>query len=255
VPPRPGSATPSSRTPTTVRAHEHRRADQAAERELPLRLVDEDGELKSEQHEEGRVGREVEHAPERDGAQPRVGLEGVVGEPAEVEPGYHRRQDAGDVGLLGGDVGAVSEQHREEDGERRVVQVPQDADFQRAGDDADHDAAGGGQEELEDRVRRGERAADRGGHRHPVDDQGGRVVDDRLALREELHPRGGADPAERRGRRERVGGRDDRAEDERRLPAQPGNDGVRHQGHHRPEQQHEEELEVVQGAPTLRSAP
>ena len=110
----------------------------------------------------------------------------------------------------------------------------------------DRHAARRAVEELEHGVAERERALDRRDERDAVGDERGGVVDHRLALDEQPHPVGRPDPRERGRGRDRVGRPDDRAEHERRLPAHPRHDRVRHDGdddhrdEHEPDRQQRE---------------
>ena len=81
------------------------------------------------------------------------------------------------------------------------------------------------------RAERGERPGHDRGDRDAIEHEPGPVVDEALALddRDEL-PRD-AEPARDRGRRERVGGRDDRAQHERAAHDRPSTNVVRDDRH------------------------
>ena len=80
--------------------------------------------------------------------------------------------------------------------------------------------AGGDADEFERGAAEAEGAAGGDADRDPVEDQGGAVVDHRLAFDQQPHPLGGAEAAEDRGRGDGVGGGEDGAEHRRLGPAQ-----------------------------------
>jgi hypothetical protein len=103
---------------------------------------------------------------------------------------------------------------------RGVVDAAADLGDQVTDDEPDRDPAGGGADELQARFAEGEAAADRGGDRDLVDDEGAGVVDQALALEDvdgaPRHP----ESAQDRARGDRVGRRDDRPQREGRGPGQ-----------------------------------
>ena len=108
---------------------------------------------------------------------------------------------------------------------RRIDQVGEPADREPGGDAAEGDA-----DELQGGVAEAEGAAGRDPDRDPVEDEGGAVVDHRLAFDQQPHPFGGAEAAEDRGRGDGVGGGEDGAEDRRLGPAQLRDEGVGDEG-------------------------
>ena len=195
--------------------------------EVSLSVSTISGQLQAEQDEEGDLEAEDEHAPEGDGAEADVGVERARRLVAAVDAGDDGGEDAGDVQLLGADVGAVGGQDREEDRERR----------RRSGGGSTRSETtptasptamppSGDADEFERRAAEAEGAAGRDPDGDPVEDQGGAVVDHRLAFDQQPHPLRGAEAAEDRGRGDGVGGGEDGAEDRRLGPAQPGHQGV-----------------------------
>ena len=84
----------------------------------------------------------------------------------------------------------------------------------------DQDPADGAQQQLAGGLDERERSGDGGGDGRPVEDERRRVVDERLAFHDRDAAPRGAEPARDRRGRDRVGRRDDRAEDERRSPGE-----------------------------------
>ena len=75
-----------------------RRVDERQPHRFLLDTAQDGGELLAEQDEEQRLQQEDQHAPERDGLQPRRGIrEDPRGPPALVEAVGDDGQDAGDV--------------------------------------------------------------------------------------------------------------------------------------------------------------
>ena len=96
--------------------------------------------------------------------------------------------------------------------------LAQPGDEHEEGEADEHAAAGRADEveaDLDDRHAAGEEG-DRGAQR----DQGGGVVEQRLALEDRHDPPRQADPLRHRGRGDRVGRRDDRADRDRGRPAE-----------------------------------
>jgi len=206
-------------------------------------------QLEAEQDEERDVEAEDEHLPERHRAQARVGVEHLVRVPAEPDAGCDGRQHPREPELLGADVCAVGEQDREEDRQRNVRQAAVGAHADPGDGEADRDAAGGRGDEVQRGAGELERARRDRGHRHAVGDEGGGVVEHRLGLDGKRHALGDAEAAEHRRRRHRVGRRKDRAQHERRRPAQPVDDRVRDHryGAHRHEHEGERQRHELPG--------
>ncbi len=114
---------------------------------------------------------------------------------------------------------------RSESLRRREDAVGEVADREPGGD-----AAGGDADELEGGAAEAEGAAGRDPDRDPVEDEGGAVVDHRLAFDQQPHPLGGAEATEDRGGGDGVGGGDHGAEHRRLGPAHPRNGGVGDEG-------------------------
>ena len=100
-----------------------------------------------------------------------------------------------------------------------------------------------------------------GHHRHPVEDEGGAVVDQALALEDVDDPARDRLAAGDRGRRDWVGRRHDRAERERRRPREVVDHGVRHdrdgrrRPDHEPDRQHEMARRSARGRAGWRRTP
>ena len=107
--------------------------------------------------------------------------------------------------LLGGQVGRVGGGERDRDLDRRVVEPLADLGDRPADGQPDGDPTDGAEDEVGAGVQEGEAAADDRGHRGGVEDEGGAVVDQALALddRDDL-ARGAVAPGDR-GRGDRVG--------------------------------------------------
>ena len=111
-------------------------------------------------------------------------------EPAEVEAADDGGEHAGDVRLLGGHVGGVREQQREQDRQRAVVELAQHADLDQPAARPIATPADRGDDEVQRGVGDAEGARDRRAERDPEGDERGRVVDHRLALHEQADPLG-----------------------------------------------------------------
>ena len=212
--------------------------------------VEDDRELQADEHEEQRVGDEDEDLPDRGAREARLHLKDARGVPAEIEAGAHRGEDARDAGRLSRQVGEVAREQRDRDRRRRARdpadrlrhQVADDETDDDPRDDPDHEARAG----LEEAERPGEHGRDR----ELVGDERGRVVDEALPL-DDRHdaPRDAHLPRDR-CRRERIGRRQDRAEDERRGPGQADDvvrddgDGAR-SGEDQPEREQRDRPEVA----------
>ncbi len=156
---------------------------------------------------------------------------------AQQQAGDHHREHSGAVDLLGRHVGDERRDQRDAGVDDRVGHAAAHTADDEEQQQADGHAPGGGEQEVQADVEHGDLVAERdGGARAPDRDggpqghQGGRVVEQRLALQDRDDPARDADAAGDRGRRHGVRRRDDRAEGERRRPGHVRDDVV---GHHR----------------------
>ena len=215
------------------RRHGRRVADDRAGRQ-PADAVHHAGQLQPDEHEERGVEDEDEDLPHREGLDAGRRRDELGRVPPQVDPRRHGGEDGRDAQRLGRQIGEVRRHQRDRDLGRRVVERlahPGDDEADRepdrhADDRVEHEApAGLGQREA---------AADHGGDGELVGDERGRVVEQRLALDDrQIAPR----RAHARGdgrRRDRVGGRHDGAEHERRLPRHAVDDLVGDDGDPRP---------------------
>ena len=182
--------------------------------------VDHGRQLQADEHEQGRVEEEGDDLPDRGaldpggrGGQPR-------GQPAHVDADGDRGEHAGDADRLRRQVGEVGGEEGDRDLDRRVVEPPAHGGDHGADRDPDRDPAGDHDDEVAARLEQAEAAGDHGGDGELVGDQRGRVVDQALALDDGHDPARHPEPAGDRGRGDRVGGGDDRAEHERLRPAE-----------------------------------
>ena len=193
-------------------------------------VVQDDGQLQSDEHEHEAVDEEVDDRTRRRCRCSRPsGDSDARGAPPGDEPGGHGREHPADADGLGRRgtprSGAMSE--------RTISSVGSPVRRQAAGhEDADDDAderspptptttndtlASSGRERAGDDRRDGD----------AVGDQRRRVVDQALALEDRDDPARDAEPAQDRGRRHGVGRRDDGAQGERRRPLQRRARGAR----------------------------
>ena len=146
--------------PQHPHAHHHRRDQQrvaAQRREVAvLDALDDRRDLQPDQDEQQPVEQERGRVPERERAQARARFDDVERAGADVQAGDDRREDAGDVQLLGRHVGDERRQHGQRDVQRRVGDEPPQMGEDPAGGEPDRDAAGGDPDELE--RRRGRRS-------------------------------------------------------------------------------------------------
>ena len=119
---------------------------------------------------------------------------------------------------------------REHDRDVVVAETADDEVGEDADREPDDDAAGGDADELQRRAAEAEGAAGRDPDGDPVEDEGGAVVDHRLAFDQQPHPLGRAEAAEDRGRGDGVGRGEDGAEDRRLGPAHPRHQCVGDEG-------------------------
>ncbi len=224
-------------------AHQQGQAGQLGRRPV---LVGEDlRQLQPDQDEQHRVHQEDEDLPERIAAKPRGGG-GHVGRPVPHDHADgHRGENSGHAHLLGREVPDVATGERDHDAHHVVARDPlQHLDHHEPHDDAEGDAAGRVDHEVARRVEKVEAGSAHGGHGGAVGHQRRAVVHEALSLDHPREPARNAQPARDRGRRQRIGGRNDGAEREGRGPRQPGNRRVHDHGHgaHR----HEHEPDGVQ---------
>ena len=149
--------------------------------------------------------------------------------------------------MLGGQEGGVAGDQADRDLGLRIIETPSDLADHVSHCQAQRHTAGGGQQELEAGVEQRERPLDRRHDGDAVRDQGGRVVDQALALDQVDDAAGGAQPAHDGGRRDRVRGRDDRPQGECHGPRQVEHQMPRHRHQHRRDQ-HEPNRRERQGA-------
>ena len=182
--------------------------------------LDDQRELQADQDEERRVEEEDQDLPDRVPLDPGGRSRELGGEAAHVDADRHGGEHAGDADRLGRQVREVGGDEGDRDLDRRVVEPAAHGGDDRADADADRDPADRADDELAARLQQAEAAGDDGRHRELVGDEGGAVVDQALALDDRDDPVRDAQLAADRGRRDGIGGRDDRAEDERRRPVE-----------------------------------
>jgi hypothetical protein len=211
-------------------------------------------QLQPDEHEQDRVDDEVEDVPDEVALQACAAREDLRRADAHVDAGRDRGQDPRGADGVRRHVGRVAGQERDGDVHLGVGDALADL-----GDDHPHDEAHGhapSRPEYELQAGVGEREAPghHGGDRDAVGHQGGHVVEQTLALDAAHHaPRGIEAPHDRR-RRERVGWRDDRPEDESGFPGQARNERVGGPGdraHRRDHQRHRVEGERAQAGPEV----
>ena len=187
---------------------------------VPSRSLQDRLELQADEDEQHGVGQVDQHLPEGEAEQSGRGRRQLGGAPADIDPGGHGGQDPGDAELLGRQVGGVAGEHRDHDLDHRVVEPAPQLRDQPAGQEPDGHPAGGRDHEAQPGLPDDEPAADRRGDRDPVGDQGGRVVDQALAL-EQGDASGGAPPAGGRWRWPPAGRSATRSRPARTPPASP----------------------------------
>ncbi len=185
------------------------------------------GQLQADDHEQRGVHDEHRGLPERVGLDARARGDELRRAPAEVDPGRHGGEHRGDAERLGREVGEVGRDQGDRDLRRRVLDPAAQLGDQEAHEDPDRDPAGRADHEVERRVRQRERPRHDGRDRELVDDEARGIVDEALPLDDRHVTPRCAEPAGDRGRRDRVGRGDDRAEHERHIPGQARNH-VRH---------------------------
>ena len=151
--------------------------------------------------------------------------------PAEVDSGRHGREDRREAQQLGGHEGEVPRHERDRDLRRWVVESSANLAHDPAHGEADCHSADDAEDELPAGRSGGEGAGDHRGHGDAVEDEPRPVVHEALALHDRDELAGHSEPAGDRGRSERIGRRDDRAEHERGRPGQPLDEFVRDDGH------------------------
>ncbi len=129
--------------------------------------------------------------------------------------------------LLGGDVARVGGEDRQQHGDRHVGLLADRRQEELGHHGADDHTADRRHDEVDRRVQQRERPRGGRAERHAEAGQPGGVVDQRLALHQPPDPFGHAHGAERRDRRDRVGGCDHGAEHERGRPRHPVHQLVR----------------------------
>jgi hypothetical protein len=127
-------------------------------------------------------------------------------------------------------------------GGRWVVDPPSNLPHEPADGQADREPAESVHDEAQARLPEGEASGHDGRQRDLVEDQGRPVVREALALDHREQAARRPEAPEDRGGRDRVGRRDDRAEDEGHLPVEPDH-RVRHDGDRRHRDQHERDRE------------
>ncbi len=200
--------------------------DQLAERTV-VEALDDQRKLEADEHEERRVEEEDQDLPDGVSLDPGGRGRQLGGEATHVDADGHRGEDARDADRLSREIREVGGGQGDRDLDGRVVEPAPDRGDDRADADADRDAADRADHELAACLEQAEAAGHDGGDRELVRDQRRAVVDEALALDDRDDPVRDTELAPDGGRRDRVGGGDDRAQDERGRPVESQGE-VRH---------------------------
>ena len=211
------------------RAHPRRRQRELARRPA-VELVEHVRDLEPDEREERRVEDERQDRPEGLAVQTGLGVRELGRVPAHVEADRDRGEHRRDPERLRRQVREVRGEERDRDLRRRVVEALAHLTHDVADPQPDRDPADRVEDELRARLPERERAGDRRDDRGPVEDERARVVQEALALDHGDQAARDAEAAPDRGGGDRVGGRDDRAEHERRRPRQVVDEPVRDGG-------------------------
>ena len=164
-------------------------------------------------HQEDKSFEEIDQQiPEEDSLQPRRRRNEQRPVPADEQPGRHRRQDARTAQLLRHQERQVRRQQRQRDLDARIARPAAQAQAEPADGDAVGDLAHDDESEGAGGVAEGEQAGAHRGHREAVEDQGRGVIGEPLALQHDDQPARHAETAHDRQRRDRIGRRDNGAE-------------------------------------------
>ncbi len=192
-----------------------------------------------DRHEQQPVQQEGEDLPDRVALQPRLDGRQLRRVPAHVDARRDHRQHARRAQQVGRDEREIAGQKRDRDLERRVVQPQAHLPDHPSQRQADADAADHRPDERQGRAGHADRAGDDGQHGELVEHQRRPVVDQSLALDDRDDPARNTEPLGDRGGGQRIGGRDHRAQHERRRPRQPVDGRVRDPGNARGGAQHQ----------------
>ncbi len=146
---------------------------------------------------------------------------------SHIDAGRDRREHARSADRVGGYEGRIAREQRDGDAHLGVLRALADLGDDPTDCEPDRDPAGGGQHEVQARVREREASADDRGDGDAEGDQRGCVVEQALALDDADLAAGRVEPAHDHRAGERVGGGDDRPEHERDLPGHAGYELVR----------------------------
>jgi hypothetical protein len=219
--------------------HDHGQAHRrAVQQELPGRepakAVQDHRQLEPDQDKRQPGEQKDDHVPHGPALQPRGGGHDRGAEPADVDPGGHRRQHPGEerlapepeqlvpdeVGhLLRRQVRRERREQGDDDLDRRVVERREGLDDDPPHRQADGDAPDGHHHELQARPPDGKGGPGRHAGRDPVSHDARRVVDEALALEQRDDPARHPEPLRDGGRGYGVGGGDDSPEHEGAHPA------------------------------------
>ena len=156
----------------------------------------------------------------------------------EQQAGDDDRDDPGGVDLLGGDEGHEGDDERDRGVQHRVG----DQLAQLGDDDEDDEADGGSPQRRDEELLPDVEGLHSDGHRGDGGtqrDEGGGVVEQRLALEDRHDPAGQPYSPGDRGGRDGVRGRDDRADGEGHGPGDVGDQGVHDDAHAQGREHHQ----------------
>ena len=180
-------------------------------------------------HQEDKSFEEIDQQiPKEDSLQPRRRRNEQRPVPAHEQAGRHRRQNARTAQLLRHQEREVRGQQRQRDLDARIARPAAQAQAEPADGDAIGDLAHDDESKGARGVGEGEQAGAHGGDREAVEDQGRGVIGEPLALQHDDQPARHAETAHDRQRRDRVGRRDNGAEqkaDGQRHAEQPVHGG------------------------------
>ena len=207
------------------RAHDRGVSDQRAGRAAGER-VENRPELEPDEPEQERVEQEREDAPHGVALEARLRVRELRRVPADVDADRHGGEHRRHAGRLGRQVREVSGQKRDRDLGRRVIHPAPDLAKHEPDGETDRDAARDVDDEMPRRVPEREAAGHHRRDGEAIRNEGGRVVDEALALDQRGEPPRNAETRRDRVRRHRIGRCDECTEHEADRPGEPGDCGM-----------------------------
>ena len=229
----------------------HEDADRGELEECPaIHLSGNRRDLEPDGEKHDAVQKEDQALPDRAAGEARFGAHDLRRPPADEESRGHRGQDAGDTERFRREVRRVGREQRDGDLDGRIGDASTYPHRDPAHDESDEDAAERHKYEARERPDHGNGRGRRSrADRRPVDRERGRVIEEALALEDADDPARDREPLRYRGRRHRVGRRDDGPERDGEWPRHAGHErhrGCRDHAHARGNETDGEQADVLE---------